>query len=257
MGSTPPVEPRPDEEDELEIELRPPAEVAVRAIVLATVCRRAFLESRPADADDDPEAERFDLAAWLRDEGLDGQATPEERRLLDTPIGRLDPDEAADASWQSEALAALGWALGLLDHLPAPDVLVDPASLLAGIPSPWDRTAPFRQRASARDEETVAAERERAELWHWRAETADALADARGAELAELRDAVAEVAEDAHRAGLLPAPVGGDFPARGESFRALTPEALAEVGLAAEQRLRALNWLCGFGSSWDDVPLDV
>ena len=23
------------------------------------------------------------------------------------------------------------------------------------------------------------------------------------------------------------------------------------------QRLRALNWLCGFGSSWDDVPLDI
>jgi hypothetical protein len=23
------------------------------------------------------------------------------------------------------------------------------------------------------------------------------------------------------------------------------------------QRLHALNWLCGFGSSWDDVPLDI
>jgi hypothetical protein len=25
----------------------------------------------------------------------------------------------------------------------------------------------------------------------------------------------------------------------------------------AEERLRALNWLCGFGTSWDEVPLDI
>lgn len=250
-------EPGADEDDELEIELRPPAEAAARVIVLAAVCRRAFLESRPADADGDPEAEQFDLAAWLREEGLDAQVTSQERHLLDVPIGRLDPDKAADASWQSEALAALGWALGLLDRLPAPDVLVDPTPLLAAIPAPWEKTVPFRQQASLRDEETVATERERAELWHWRAETAYALLDSPVPERAELRAAVAEVAGEAHRAGLLPALVGGDFPVQGTPFASLRSEALAEVGLAAEQRLRALNWLCGFGTAWDDVPLDV
>lgn len=245
------------DDDEIEIELRPPRDVADRLLVLSAICRRAFLENERGDLGEDPEAERFDLVAWLRDEGLDRLATPAERALLDTRVGTLDPKAAATASWQTEALASLGWALALVDAAPDYDAPADPAALLALLPAPWERSAPFRQRASLRDEATIATERERAELWHWRAGASEALASARGADRQDILVAIDEVAEASRRAELLPSLVGGDFPARGRPFRDLEPDALAEIGTVAEERLRALNWLCGFGSGWDDIPLDV
>ncbi len=244
--------------DEIEINLRAPREVADRALILGAVCRRAFLEQRPSDPiDGDLEAERFDLAAWLRDEGLDTAATPDERTLLHTRVGRLHPDLAAAASWQSEALVALGWALGLLDAMPPYDAPADPAPLLSQLPAPWDRTAPFRHAASLPDEETVAAERERAELWHWRAGIADLFAATPPSERAPLSAAIRDVARDARNAGTLPDLSRDDFPARGLPYRDLAPESLPDLAAIAAERLRALNWLCGFGPTWDTVPLDL
>src|SRR6476646_2073503 len=57
--------------------------------------------------------------------------------------------------------------------------------------------------------------------------------------------------------GVLPAPIRGDFRAYGQVYRQLTPEQHAEAHSIALERHHALNWLCGEGSSWDDVPLDT
>lgn len=244
-------------DDELEIELRPPTEAADRCIVLAAVCRRAYLETQPAEDNANLDDERYDLVAWLQDEALDPAVSSAERRFLQTEIGRLDPGDAVAASWQSEALVAIGWALGLIDAPPSYDGPVDLGPLLSLLPSPWDRTAPFRQRAALRELETVAHERERAELWSWRADVAATSATARGAARTEIDDAIAEVAHQARSAGFIAPLVDGDFSIGGQPVRALDTDATAEISLLAEQRLRALNWLCGFGSDWDDVPLDV
>lgn len=242
----------------VEIELRTAPDVAARLVVLGAVCRRAFLEARPDEvADDGPEAERYDLAAWLRGEGLASIVSPAERALLDAPLGRLDAEAVAAASWQSEAMVALGWALGLVDAMPPYDRAADPASLLSSVPAPWEATAPFRDGARLRDETAVAFERERAEVWHWRAETEEALTFATRRDRAELLAAVREVAGDALAAGILPRLAGDDFPASDRPYRDLDPAALVELGAIAAERLRALNWLCGFGSNWDDVPLAV
>ena len=247
-----------DEELEVEINLRPAREVAERLLVLGAVCRRTFLETRPEDvADDDPEAERFDLAAWLRAEGLEEVATTSERRLLTTRIGRLDAEDAAAASWQTEGLVALGWALGLIEALPPYDRAADPTPLLASLPAPWDATTAFCQAAGLRDESAIAAERERAEVWQWRAETAELLDGATGRERRDLLAAVREVAHDAVAAGVLAAVAGDDFPARNRPYRDLDPTARDEAAAVAGERLRALNWLCGFGASWDDVPTEL
>lgn len=247
-----------EDDEELDIRLRSPSETAARAIVLGAVCRRAYLElpERP-EAADDPEGERFDLSAWLRDEGLQPAISPTERRLLETRLGRIPRDDADAASWRGEALAALGWALGLLDEMPPYDAPADLDALMTLIPGPWDKTAPFRGGAPLRDEPAIAAARETAELWHWRATTADLLLAATGREARELTAVVREVAQDAAQAGLFPRPIGGDFPANGRPYRDLSPDDLAVLANVAAERHYALNWLCGFGSTWDDVPLDL
>ena len=247
-----------DADSELDINLRSPQEVAERLLILGTVCRRAYLEERPSEAaEDDPEAERFDLAAWLRDEGLDAAATPRESALLEAWVGRLDPEEIETASWQSESLVALGWALGWVEEMPAYDAAANPTALLERIPAPWDRTETFRRGARLRSEATIAAERERAELWNWRAEASDLLLTAKAEERSALVAAIRDVARETFTAGVLPKLTRGDFPARGLAYRDLDPEAVSELGSVARERLRALNWLCGFGVDWDGVPLDV
>lgn len=260
MSATPPEATNndPSSDEFLEIVLRSPHEAAERALILSAVCRRAFLEERPEEvAGDDVEGERFDLVAWLRAEGLDSGATDGERRLLDARVGGLSPDDAAEASWRTEALVALGWALDLLPEMAPYDAAADPTSVLTAVPAPWSPTTAWRRDARLRSESVIAAERERAELWHWRAETEELFADAEAdeAERAAVAAAVREVAAEARDGGILPHLIGDDFPALGAPYGALDVDAVAELGIIAAERVRALNWLCGFGSGWDDVPL--
>jgi hypothetical protein len=239
-------------DDEIEIELRPAREVAARAVVLAAVCRRAFLEERPESGDEEsPEAERFDLSAWLATEGLDGWATTWERGVLAARVGALEAETAAEASWQTEGLVALGWALGLLPDLPGYDGATDPAPVLAAVPAPWDDPGRFLREARLRDEDAIARERERAEVWDWRTGVTEALGGTDDTGRADAAAAVAEVAAEAHAAGLAPPPVGGDFAVRGRPFEDLTADDRDIVGSVAAQRLRALDWLCGL-REWDD-----
>jgi hypothetical protein len=243
--------------DELDIELRTAHDVAVRMVCIGAVCRRAFLESgEDTAALDERQAERFDLAAWLQHEGLAGAVSPNEWETIQTPVGRLGADVAACLSWQSEAFVALAWALGLLDSMPGYPTTAEPGPLFELIPSPWDESRGFTSQARLRDETTIARERERAELWAWRAEMDEILASGDATTVDETIAAIGEVAREAHRAGLLPAPVARDFAVSESSYRELPGATRADAVSVTEHRLRALNWVCGFGVSWDDVPLD-
>src|SRR5215208_6036612 len=190
-----------EENDDLEIEitLQPVPLVAARLLVVGAVCRRAFLELDPATAaaSDDPEGDRFDLSAWLTEEGLDPFIAAQERHLLNRRIGSLTVEEAQEASWQIEAAGALAWALELLEDPPPLDEPIDPASLLAILPSPWDKTRPFRENAELLPEELIAVERERAELWFWRASIEADRTEAKGRQATELNAAIHEVAAEA------------------------------------------------------------
>jgi len=245
--------------EEIEINLRAPREVAARVVVLAAVSRRAFLEQEAehGTAGDDAAGERFDLVAWLEAEGLADAVSPSERRLLAAPLGQLGRETADEASWAAEALVALGWALNLVPSIPPYDAPADPSALLESVPAPWDKTAIFLALDKLRPEPEIAVERDEAELWHWRAELAAALPNAAEPERAELARAVREVTQDAAAAGLIPPPIDADFPVRGRPYGAIPDDERAILADIATQRLHALNWLCGFGSDWDDVPLEV
>ena len=249
--------PNADDSDDLEIDLRPPAEVVGRLLILSVVLRRAYLETGRLAPEDDPTGERFDLAAWAGAEGLLDHATPAEREFVRAPLGTLSADAVRDATWQAEALSALGWALGLVPALPREPVPINPGPLLASLPVPWDATRTLADNAMLRDEGNVAVERERAEIWLWRIESEFAHREGSPADRREIEAAVREVAADAARAGLIADLAGGDFPFDGRPFRRASGEALEDAAEVVVHRLRALNWLCGFGTTWDDVPLDI
>lgn len=248
-----------DDDDEIEIELRPAADVTARLILVAALCRRAYIERFPSDfPDNDAAAERFDHARWLDGEGFLDAATAEERRLLDAPAGSWTATEAAARSWQGEGLLALGWALGLIDHLPPFDTAADVGPLLSQLPEPWSSTVAFRRDASLRDEGDIAFAREHAEIWHWRGEAAALLAAAPLFERPAITAAIAAVAAEARSAGLLDrvadAVLAADFAVRGRPYASLAPDAAEELGLVAFERLRALDWLCGLSPSWESIP---
>jgi hypothetical protein len=244
-------------DDEVEIELREARVVAERCIVLSTLVRRVWLESSIGTASmDELETEAFDLREWLRTEDLREELTATERDLLARPIGQLDPESIAAAAWQAEGLATLGWALGLTDLLP-PAELGDLMVVVRQVPSPWERSASWLSQRELRSEAAIARERERAEIWAWRMGLEPARRAASSQERAEHDAAIREVSQEALAAGLLDSVVNDDFAIDNRPLSAVDPADLDKLTALSEERLCALNWLCGLGESWDTVPLDI
>jgi hypothetical protein len=170
---------------------------------------------------------------------------------LAAALERLPSHEPAvvDAVWSGEALGTLLWALQL-EELPPYDRPFDPD----------DVAATTLDGARLREPGDLALEQESARLWHWRARTTD-LQAAGAIELPEryatFDQLIAATAMRGYEQGVLPAPMRGDFRAYDRVYRHLTPEQHAEAHSIALERHHALNWLCGLGTSWDDVPLDT
>lgn len=140
--------------------------------------------------------------------------------------------------------------------MPPPWEQAAPGPVLAMIPELTEDVSAFSTTLDLRDEQLIADERERAELWSWRAAIENELPYVSAAERAELEDAIAEVADDIEHAGLFPI-AGDDFAVLGRAFASVDDETQALITEISTHRLRALNWLCGFGDAWDTVPLDI
>lgn len=246
-------------DDELDIELRSPEEIAARLVILAAIVRRATLElplDRDASDGDTPEGERFDLQVALTEPPLVAHVTAAEQQFLSAPLGSAGEARALAEAWRIEALAALT-ALVVPDHfLGEPWEQTDPGPLLARIPEPSDDLRAFSASLDLPSDEDAAFAREAAELWAWRAAIDDDLRNLTGRRLSELRDTLAETAAEAAATGLLP-DVQDDFQVAGHPYAEADPETKALIAEISLQRLTALNWFCGFGDSWDSVPLDI
>jgi hypothetical protein len=171
---------------------------------------------------------------------------------LRAALSRLphDGDDPAvvEAVWHGEGLGALLWSLGLV-AMPPYDEPFDHARLLE---LPFDGTL-----SSAPELEQAC---ETARLWHWRARMR-LLEDDPTFELpppwTSHQELVASVAARGHEQGLLPAPVGDDFPALGFVYRWATAPELVELRSIAYERHRALAWVCDASRGWDDAALDT
>ncbi len=244
------------DEHELDIELRLPAEVGERCIVLAAMIRRLSIESlAETEGDERLAGEAFDIRGWLQTEGLWSRLTAAEGAFLDRPVGGLDDDELAAVAWQIEGLVALGWALGLTELPDLGDLsLVEP--VIRSVPNPWDQSASWLRSSVLLPEPDIARERDRAEILEWRIGLEVPRRSASGHEDRDFTRAIADVVSEAIAAGFASDVHDGDFTVVGKPVTTHAEADLERLAVLAEERLRALNWLCGFGNSWDDVPLD-
>jgi hypothetical protein len=246
-------------DDEIDINPRPAQEAGRRLIVLASLCRRAFLEDDIAGGvlGDELENERFDILAWLDDTGLTDDIEPSERSLLAQAIGSITDLDQLDSLMRLEAAGAIAWYLEILPEIPGFDVDTSTTSFLDQIPSPWDSIAAWLAALEPRSLEDLAAQRELAEIWTWRAEIEEQRLIADGNERSRIEATIRETALEAVNAGLFSSHVKGDLPIGGSAFGDLGRDEQQGIGWAASDRLHALNWLCGYGDSWSDVPLDI
>jgi Domain of unknown function (DUF4272) len=177
-----------------------------------------------------------------------GLASELRAALARLPSNQGDP-EVIDAIWRGEALGTLLWALTLVE-LPAYD-------------TPFDYDALVAERIDnprLRSEDEIEHARDAARLWHWRARTT--MLEAEGSVALPERwqsfdQLIAATAMHGFESGLLPAPLRGDFRAFDTVYRRLTSTQHAVTHSIALERHHALNWLCGLGSTWEDVPTDT
>lgn len=233
------------DDDAIDIQPWPVIELIGRGVALATVARRGMIEVDDERDEFDLETDRFDLATWARTE-LQNWITDDELRILGTTTGDLSEDDLAACDNALVGAAAVAWAVRAIDvdrlSLPENEALNE--QVLKWAPEPWEKVRTLQSRARLRSDEDLAAERERWELWFWRATEGD-----------DDPDAVRDVVEELRETDLITT-VEGDFSDdEGKPFRAMDPDERDDVAWLAEYRLRALNWVCGFGETWESAPL--
>lgn len=198
-----------------------------------------------------------DLDSWLRATELQREQSPEERRMFSQRLGSWPAQDIINASWRTEALGMFVWALGHMTKLPPWDTQIDQASVIRPLGLMSD-PEPFEQ-SRVRPDDDISRARDLAELWHWRARTAQ-LQRRGGVQLPAgltFEEIIASTAKGAHEAGDITVPIDADFPALGKAYRDLDDGEYATATSIAEERHFALNWLCGYAHEWDETPTDT
>lgn len=235
------------------IELRSPAVVAQRCIILASILQRHGI-----DVDDrgDPYGAVFDLREWLRAENLWTECTAAEKVFFLRPPDARAPDDVASIVSTTEQLMTIAWALGSVSSL-ASGPSAELRSVLQDTPGPWAKTEPWNSSRSLRSEAEIVIMREFNDIWVWRFDVEPYRRSTQGRELMQLERAIRDVTRDAVSTGLLAAGKRGGFTIDGVPVEVMAPDEIDELQLIAEERLVTLNWICGFGDDWDSAPLDV
>jgi hypothetical protein len=257
---------------------RSAADVARRALVLRCLGQISLAPRSTERAESSTmeyfEGERQKMVAWMRREKFWSAATPREQAFLSTHIGThvrgsLDPTK----EWREELSTAL-WALGGVKRMPGYDepaaAFTDMAKRLPRIGLP---TEGFIQAAQLRAAGVILHERQKAEMWQWRALAWERMARKdfpEGEELRELRAGLREKADEenfrlrpmpdgqtlflelirfssnhAYQKGLIQRPIQEDFPAFGKRYSTLRNTEVTLLKRYATERLDVLLWMMG------------
>ena len=195
----------------------------------------------------------------LKAAGLWLDADENEKRFLQAGVDQISAQQRIDAGWLAESIACLFWALRIIPELPPYDQEAS-QELVNALPA--NSIEDLVKQAHLRPHEEIRKQRDIAELWHWRARTRRLQEEGHFFQLPDgqtieqiIELAALKGAED----GDFPHPIRSDFPAMGKPYRDLSFEEFAILTSIAQERHKALNWLCGFSSSgrWADTPTDT
>jgi hypothetical protein len=209
--------------------------VARRAAALAAVTYRAILEQEPPG--DEIEQARRDLLDWVGAVGIQEELEPDEWKLLQRPVGKLDQRSQIDSTWKLEALGVLAWALGRYE-IPPHDQLVETGPLwrsLGLLDAELGRG--LLAETTLRSEDELRVLRNRMFAFHWRMRNYS------------IKPEVMDFAEFARTAWFGPldltglALAGGDLAIEGKRIDQAAPELVGRTHSAAMERHRAANWL--------------
>ena len=232
------------DDDELEIELQDPDDIGSRLVLLSALILLPTLDDR----------DLYRWRSWLEKEGLLELATLEELDLLEVRAeSKTDEDEISAES--AEAIVPLAWSTGLLEELPARADAATITSILDALPMPSERVEPFLNGLILLDEETIALERERAEIWEWRIGTELQRRLTRGVAMVEVAEAIREVVLEAATTMVIAENDGHDLLVDGVAVMKLEDLEIGALLMVTQERLRALNWICGL-TEWDQIDID-
>jgi hypothetical protein len=197
----------------------------------------------------------------LRAAGLWEQLEENERQFLQVGVFETTVQQRIDASWLAESIMCLLWAIGRRAQIPAYDQQVDPKS--DKLFQTGERAREVIEMAKLRPQPEIDKQRDCAELWHWRCRTHRLLGEKKvpvtlpnGTSMAEI---IQLTAAKAAEEGVFTKPIESDFPAFGKPFREITADELIQITSIAQERHKALNWLCGQApeNRWSATPTDT
>lgn len=241
-------------DDTLEINLRAPRDAALRLLIEIGIVNRAGLESAAKSDDAKAEEDRFDLYAWLVDAGAEPLMSHYEQEVFKEKVGEIVDEDVRELSFSLETAGLLAWALGLAEADAGTPIRVNGGALLAALPGPGDAVGAFLNDAKLRSLEEIAEAREIAEVWCWRIDAGIDRDMMSPAEKRELDETVLVTADEAMSAGYLHETIDGDFALNGKKVGDLDEETQDELWWITKRNAKTLNWLCGYGDSWEDAP---
>lgn len=222
-------------------------------------CRERWTKAEWNKFREEERIQHKQLVGRLREGGLWDAMEEKEHRLLEMSSSEVTQQMLIDASWSVESIVCLLWALGYITALLPYDQQADPESTNN---LPAEPSQILMKNAILRPHEVVEKQRSLAELWHWRSRTR---------QLQEsnykftfpgdktIENVIAMASTKAATDGVMPSPIGDDFPAFGKAYRDLTQAEYSQATSIAMERHRALNWLCGLapGNRWSETPTDT
>jgi hypothetical protein len=224
------------------------ARVAQRALSLAAVVCRGAIESDAGNAD--AEAFRASVVSWVDEVGVADELEPHEVSMLMAPLGSLTPRQLIDATWRTEGLAVLAWALGRYE-LPPYDIQARAPDVALALGFLEKREDTVLSKPLLRPALHVAALADSLFSLHWRLRQFS------------LDQLAVDFADVARRASFGPLPIDSlrllerDLELRGVPI-SRAPEELWRTAMSiARERQQAANWLQGQDAVYSEVTADT
>lgn len=215
--------------------------VARRALIMSAMICRAFI-------DDDEEQSEFaeSIKTWVNRSGLIPELEPEEKKILDAPLGVMTRQERISWTWRSEGLIVLAWALGRVDY-PPHDECIDPEIVAETLGFLSNDSRAFVKSAQLLDEDQVIDQCEKIFAVHWRLRQFSV--DRRAINFPKVANEAWFGPIDIRPLRL----IDRDLAIGGVSIAKAPAEAVKKCESIARERHCGANWLVGYHAIYSEV----